>query len=222
MKSEPPSPISRESLADGTLLRRFTELSLANTLLADDERLARLERLLASVPPNHDLWVFAYGSMLWNPTVHYVEARTVTVADWHRTFCLRSAVGRGTPEQPGLMLGIEPGGRCQGLAYRLPASAIRDEMHLLWQREMLTGAYEAKWVNGFCANHIEIPLVAFVIDPTTQAYEGCLSEDAQIQRIRRAEGILGSNRDYLFKTRSHLRSLGICDEYIERLADQLL
>ncbi len=221
MMSEPQSPITREALADGTMLRRFTELSGAGSLLSEVERLVRFEALLASIPSGHDLWVFAYGSMLWNPTIHYAEARTVTVADWHRSFCLRSAAGRGSPQNPGLMLGIEPGGHCQGLAYRVPACAIRDELHLLWQREMLTGAYQAQWVKGKCAQQIEIALVAFVIDPRTASYEGGLAEDAQIQRICQAEGILGSNRDYLFKTRSHLRSLGICDDYIERLAQRL-
>lgn len=216
---EPESPITRESLASGALRKRFVEASGSTAhLLSEAERNARFEAVLERVPPGEDLWVFAYGSMLWNPTVHYVEARTVTVHGWHRSFCLGSHVGRGSHEHPGLMLGLEPGGTCQGLAYRLPAAAIRQELHLLWQREMLTGAYQAGWLSGVCSKDVEISLVAFVIDPCAGNYEGGLPDEVQIQRIRHAHGYLGSNRDYLLKTRSHLRSLGVCDDYIERLA----
>lgn len=230
------NPISREALADGSMLRQFTALAGAHTVLSEAERASRFEALLASIPSGSDLWLFAYGSMLWNPTVHFAQARRVTVKGWHRSFCLRSAAGRGSPERPGLMLGIEPGGECQGLAYRLPVATIRSELHLLWQREMVTGAYRAEWVKGQCdqagevdrvsevdqAGEVdqrgEIDLVAFVIDPRSQAYEGRVDEAQQVRRICQASGMLGSNRDYLMMTRSQLRSHGICDDYIERLA----
>ena len=216
--SEPESLISRDALANGSMLRHFIKAAGQVNLLSETERNARFEAVFASVPAGEDLWLFAYGSMLWNPTVHFAESRTVTVRDWHRSFCLRSTAGRGSAQHPGLMMGIEPGGICQGLAYRVPAATMRAELHLLWQREMLTGAYQAYWVKGVCSGKIEISLLSIVIDPGAAHYEAELQEDVQIQRIRHAQGFLGSNRDYLFKTRSHLRALGIFDEYIERLA----
>lgn len=212
------NPITREALADGSMLRQFTALAGAHTVLTEAERAIRFEALIASIPSGSDLWLFAYGSMLWNPTVHFAQAKRVTVKGWHRSFCLRSAAGRGSPERPGLMLGIEPGGQCQGLAYRLPVATIRSELHLLWQREMVTGAYRAEWVKGHCDQQSEFDLVAFVIDPSSQAYEGRIDESQKVRRICQASGMLGSNRDYLMMTRTHLRSHGICDDYIERLA----
>lgn len=214
----PPTPISREALADGTLVRQFTQAVGAAGVLSEAERAARFEALLAAVPAGQDLWVFAYGSMLWNPTIHYVESRVVRVPGWRRSFCMRSTAGRGSPEHPGLMLGIEPGEGCEGLAYRLAADTVRDEMHLLWQREMVTGSYQAKLLDAACRQQTRMCVVGFVIDPKGPTYEGDVPEAEQISRISRAAGLLGSNRDYLLRTRLHLRRHAIHDDYIERLA----
>lgn len=217
----PPTPISREALADGSLARRFAAAVGIQNVLDEAERNRRFEMVMADVCEGADLWLFAYGSMLWNPTVHYVESRCVRVSGWRRSFCLRSAAGRGSAEHPGLMLGIEPGGECEGLAYRLAAGQVRNELYLLWQREMVTGSYQARWLKARCRADSEVELVAFVIDPAGSYYEGGLPEVEQARRIHKAAGLLGSNRDYLLRTRFHLRRHGIHDDYIERLAAEV-
>lgn len=217
----PPTPISREALADGSLIRQFTAAVGQQNVLDEAERRARFEALLAGHAADTELWLFAYGSMLWNPTVQFVESRCVRVSGWHRSFCLRSTAGRGSAEKPGLMLGIEPGGECEGLAYRLAPEQVRSELHLLWQREMVTGAYQASWLPARCRAESELSLVAFVIDPAGSNYEGGLPVDEQARRIHAASGLLGSNLDYLLRTRFHLRRLGIQDDYIERLAAEV-
>lgn len=219
--SNPPTPISREALADGSLVRRFAAAVGHHNVLAEAERQARFEAVFSGLQPGADLWLFAYGSMLWNPTVHYVESRCVRVSGWHRSFCLRSAAGRGSAEHPGLMLGVEPGGECEGLAYRLAPEQARAELHLLWQREMVTGAYQARWLKARCRADTEIDLIVFVIDPSGSQYEGGLPQAEQARRIQSAAGILGSNSDYLLRTRFHLRNHGIHDDYIERLAAEV-
>lgn len=217
----PPSPISRESLASGELLRRVSAHPGAGPLLTPQERQARFEALMATIAPASDVWLFAYGSMMWNPTVHFEQACTVHVSGWHRSFCLRSSFGRGSVEAPGLMLALEAGGECHGLAYRLAAAKVRDELHLLWQREMVTGVYHARWVQGVLDDGSRASLIAFVVDPGCHAYEGVADEAQQVARIAQATGMLGSNRDYLLHTAEYLRRHGLADPYIERLAQAL-
>lgn len=217
----PASPISRESLASGALLQQVVAHPGAGPLLTAAERQARFDRLMTTVEPNRDLWLFAYGSMLWNPTVHYVQACTVKVQGWHRSFCLRSTFGRGSPERPGLMLAIEAGGECDGLAYRLAAATVRDELHLLWQREMVTGVYQARWLDGRLADGSNVALIAFVVDAKCHNYEPPGDEAHQAARIAQAAGMLGSNRDYLIRTAEYLRHHGLSDPYIDRLVQSL-
>jgi glutathione-specific gamma-glutamylcyclotransferase len=227
------SPITRQSLADGTLIAEFRARMGAGSVLSEEERQARFAAMLAQAPVDQDVWVLAYGSMMWNPTVMYVEARPVVLEGWHRTFCLCSRAGRGCEENPGLMLAIEPGGRCEALAYRLPRERMRDELHLLWQREMVSGSYQAMWLVTRClrsagpagatttspiADGGEIVALTFVADPQNKNYEADLSLQRQAQRIAKARGVLGSNLDYLLMTRQRLREHGLSDAYIEQLA----
>ena len=110
-------------------------------------RLAR-ERHSRSVAPDQDVWVFGYGSLMWNPAFHHVELRPARLHGWHRSFCLWNTFGRGSPEKPGLMLALQPGGACAGVALRIAADAVPSELGVLWNREMLTGAYLPRWVGS--------------------------------------------------------------------------
>jgi glutathione-specific gamma-glutamylcyclotransferase len=213
----PTSPITRESLASGALLRQVRAHPGAGPMLTEAERAARFEALMATIPADADVWLFAYGSMLWNPTVHHIQSSTVRVVGWHRSFCLRSTYGRGSPEQPGLMLAIESGGHCDGLAYCLAAATVRAELHLLWQREMVSGAYHARWLDGRLGDGRDLKLIAFVVDPDCHLYECPADEAQQAARIAAACGMLGSNRDYLERTAQTLLVHGLSDPYVERL-----
>ena len=111
------------------------------TLLSDAEIEADLDATLASHPEGSDIWLFGYGSLMWNPAIEFAEQCGGTVHGWHRRFCLWLHGGRGSPESPGLMLALERGGRCAGTLFRIPAAEARDELLLAWRRELFTGAY---------------------------------------------------------------------------------
>src|SRR6185295_7575731 len=118
------------------------------------ERKEHISEVLALAPRPRSVWVFGYGSLMWNPAIRYVERRPALVHGYHREFCLLARAGRGSPERPGLMLSLEPGGSCHGVAYRLPAGAIEDELDVLWRREMMTRSYSPVWVAARTADGI--------------------------------------------------------------------
>ena len=159
----------------------------------------------------YERWVFGYGSLMWNPAINVIDSRKAHVRGYHRTFCLTLGVGRGTPEKPGLMLGIDRGGSCTGVAHRISAEEVESELSILWLREMMSGAYEPRWVNADVEGHRRTRVLTFVINRSHPRYEGTLSESDAARRIAHAEGILGTNRAYLYRTVSHLAELGIAD-----------
>ena len=183
----------------------------------DDEALSRsLTATLAAKPKGAGWWVFGYGSLLWNPLFPIAEARPATVHGLHRRFCLRSLASRGTRERPGLVLGLERGGACRGVAFRLPSALALDELHLLWRREMVVGSYRPVWVR-VRAGERALTALAFAVRRDHPQY-AALSMDEQADTIAHACGAFGSSCEYLTKTRSALAEHGIVDAYLERLA----
>lgn len=211
--------LTRDLLRSGKLDRMVSAALPGLRLMSDAEREASLRQTLAARPTGEEgAWVFAYGSLMWNPTIHHVERRVARVEGWHRSFCLSTPIGRGTPENPGLVLALDEGGRCDGVALRLDEPHLSDELSLLWRREMLTGAYRPVWVplrdlRGQVFGHG----IAFVIDP---AGPQCvrLGESETVRRLATARGQIGSSADYLFRTQEGLEALELCDPAIERLA----
>lgn len=186
-------------------------------LLSEAERAASLDAFMQSRPAG-DVWVFAYGSLIWNPALKAAERRIARVEGLHRTFCLSMPVGRGTPALPGLALGLDHGGDCLGVAYRIADDDITSELHVLWGREMLLGGYTPRWVEivdskGTRFGHA----VTFVIDADHDHYAGGISPRSTIQRLATAVGSWGSAADYLFRTIEALRINGIHDANLERV-----
>src|SRR6185312_8476936 len=145
------------------------------------------------------------------------DSKKAHVRGYHRTFCLTLAVGRGTVEKPGLMLGIDRGGSCTGVAHRIQAEDVESELTILWYREMLSGSYEPRWINGDVDGVGPSRMLTFVINRSHPRYEGGLSETDIAHRIAGAEGVIGTNRDYLYRTVAHLTSLGITDGPLHKL-----
>ena len=184
----------------------------------NDEQLSNsLTSTLAAKPKGAGWWVFAYGSLLWNPLFPFAEARPGVVRGLHRRFCLYSMASRGTPGVPGLVLGLDRGGACTGVVYRLPAPLAMDELHLLWRREMVVGSYRPKWV-GVQAGDKRLVALAFTVRHDHPQYTGKLPIDDQAKVIANASGAFGSSLDYLERTRVALVTHGIVDPYLERLA----
>jgi cation transport protein ChaC len=178
---------------------------------------------------SEDVWVFGYGSLLWNPLFHYEERRPATIRGFHRRFCLWSKMGRGTPENPGLVLGLDRGGSCCGLAYRLPAGKAAAELRLLWRREMVVGSYEPRWlrveaapsaVSHGCSE--ELRALTFVVRRDHPFYAGRLPFDTVACALASANGHIGSSADYLFHTVEALAAHGLRDGYLDRLSARVL
>jgi cation transport protein ChaC len=187
--------------------------------LTQEERAASLNQALERYAPGEEAWVFAYGSLMWNPALEYAEASLCRVEGWRRSFCFWMPLGRGTPELPGLMLGLEGGGSCEGIAYRIAPGQVRSELAILWNREMLAGIYQAKWVPAKLRDGRIVTAVTFVVDTGHCQYCGDLPIEKAAHHIAFAEGRRGACRDYLANTAAHTRALEIHDPYIERMAD---
>ncbi len=210
-----------------TLSRRDLEFNRMRTLyeaavdrshaLSDEALSASLTATLATKPKGAGWWVFAYGSLLWNPLFPFAESRPAALRGLHRDFCLWSLASRGTPQSPGLVLALEAGGACRGVAYRLPAPLAIDELHLLWRREMVTGAYRPRWV-GLDSDGRKLHALAFVIRRDHPQYAGKLTLDQQARVLACASGAFGSSADYLERTRVALVTHGVIDPYLEKLA----
>src|SRR3546814_10838080 len=152
-------------------------------LLTDAERQASLQASLADWRPDQDLWVYGYGSLIWRPEFYFSEKRTALLHGYHRALCLWSRVNRGTPDQPGLVFGLDTGGSCQGMAFRIPAGDVPTAMEALWRREMPSGAYIPKWLN--CrTNDGPITALAFTMNRNTDAYVSGLPVDRDRKSTR--------------------------------------
>jgi cation transport protein ChaC len=163
------------------------------------------------------VWVFAYGSLMWNPEIAFAEARPGFLHGYHRSFCLYSRDYRGTPERPGLVLGLDRGGSCRGIAYRLPPDRLGETLDRIWAREMTGEVYRMRRVavrtpQGPVAAH------ACVVRRASPDYAGRLSLDEVAGLLAAAVGGRGSGRDYLANTVRHLEELGIREGSLHRIA----
>lgn len=160
-----------------------------------------------------NLWVFAYGSLIWNPEFKFEEMQTATARGWHRSFCINLTRWRGTRELPGLMLALDRGGSCKGLAFRLPAEDHYGQLMTLMRREV--GAIPAtnvpRWIKVFTENGPLLAL-AFVVDTKGPTYAGKQSIEQVARVLAKAAGHLGSAAQYLYNTVSKLESHGIRDK----------
>ncbi len=129
--------LTRTDLENDALRRQAAQQHPGLPYLSDAEFQASLDRVVAEHPAGTDCWVFAYGSLIWNPLFEHDAREVAVIHGFHRAFCLWSRMGRGTPERPGLMLGLDRGGRCHGVALRIPAARVCDELTLLWRRARL-------------------------------------------------------------------------------------
>ena len=165
-------------------------------MLSDAEIEADLDATLTRRAPGEDVWLFGYGSLMWNPAIEFSERRGGVVHGWHRRFCLWLHGGRGSPDNPGLMLALERGGRCAGMLFRIPAPDARAELLLAWRRERFTDAYHSRWVTAMTSDG-PVRAVTFVANRAHLRYAGRLDEAVVAARLASANGVLGSCAAYL-------------------------
>jgi cation transport protein ChaC len=175
-----------------------------------------LQRLLAEWGGRRDLWVFGYASLIWRPEFEAAEHRPARVHGWHRALHMRSRVNRGTPEQPGLVFALLPGGACRGVVYRVPRARARAELERLWSREMPTGVYDPRFVRARTPRG-EVQALAFTLSRRSEAFVGRLADEHMLHVLRHARGRYGTTLAYLAETACALRAHGVRDREIERL-----
>lgn len=207
---------TRRSLETDDAHARVRGTPLEKELLSDAALEASLQSVLASPHHQGDLWLFAYGSLIWNPAIEHVERRLATAHGYHRRFCLRSRLNRGTPERPGLVLGLDHGGSCRGMAYRIPAARAEAELRLLWRREMMLGSYVPRWLHGDAQGQ-SVRVLGFVVNHRSSGYAPNLPDEAILEILACSSGRFGRGLDYLRQTAAGLQASGIRDRYIARL-----
>jgi cation transport protein ChaC len=192
----------------------------ADWRLSDEEREDRRRNALAGWDRGEDLWVFAFGSLMWDPGIHFEELRLARADRCRRSFCLRTDMARGSPEANALFLALDHGGSCDGLALRIAASHLEEETVMLWRREMITGSYAPTFID-LSTPQGDLHAVTFMANHDSEQYEPRLNRDQQASLIAAAQGPLGRNSDYLFDAAEHLRILGLRDAYVFDLEERV-
>ncbi len=191
------------------------DASIAPALMVGDPQ-AAFERLQQQWRPGHERWIFGYASLIWRPEFDAAEHRPALVHGWHRALRMRSRVNRGTPQQPGLVFALLPGGACRGVVYRLHPDNADAELQRLWRREMPTGVYDPRLLPCRTPQGVVIAL-AFTLSRRSESFLGRLPDDQILHILRHARGRYGSTLDYLAQTAGALRQRGWRDREIERL-----
>lgn len=179
--------------------------------------------VLAEIDTSAPLWVFGYGSLLWNPEFDVAERVPAVLEGYHRAFCMRSVHHRGRPEAPGLVLALDPmeGAECHGLAFRVAPDRRDPTLAYLRERELISSAYLERMLPLALQDGRRVTAVAYVVDTDHVQYCGGLPLDEQARIISRAVGGRGPNTDYLWNTVSHLAELGIEDDDLTWLSSEV-
>ncbi len=173
--------------------------------------------------PEGDIWVYAYGSLMWQPNFSFLEKRHARLHGYHRALCIYSVEYRGTREKPGLVFGLNEGGSCQGMAFKVSETEAEAVIAYLHEREMITGVYMPRWHQiDLCGNDgnetDQVQAYIFVADPTHSQYTGTLNDEETVRLVKQGHGKSGPCIDYLQNTLDHLNDLGIQDPDLARIA----
>ncbi len=184
--------------------------------LSAEARRLSLARTLAAAPAGDAIWVFAYGSLIWDPCFAFDERCTATLIGHRRAFNFWTIQTRGTPERPGLGLGLEPGGQCDGVAYRLSSRSRDTDLAAIWDREMYSAAYEPHWLPLQTPGGMQRAL-CFVTNPAHEQFAGTFPPARAAAIIAKASGAKGRCRDYLAQTVDALARHGVSDPFLDAL-----
>ena len=169
-----------------------------------------------------EFWVFGYGSLMWRPGFEFEERRIAHLAGLHRALCVYSHVHRGTPEKPGLVMGLDRGGGCRGVAYRIAAARWPQTLSYLREREQVTMVYkETVRRIRILDDGRPVSALTFVVDRGHRQYAGKLSREDLLRHVQQGDGKSGRNPDYVLNTLDHLRELGMREPTLEWLGSRL-
>ena len=167
--------------------------------------------------PRGDLWVFGYGSLMWSPEFSYAERKTGLVHGYHRALCILSSRYRGTPDKPGLVMGLCRGGSCWGMAFRVQAGHAKEVLDTLWKREMLNNVYMPRLVPVAVAGKQRVHALAFVADTKHRQFVDELDVAGRARLVAQGSGQRGRCVDYIRNTLDHMRELGVHDPHLARI-----
>ena len=205
--------LTRADLESDRLKKLFCQANPGVRVLSDAELDSSLQALLRCHPKGEDVWLFGYGSLIWNPIIQFEERHVARLHGYHRRFCLWSHINRGSLHKPGLVLGLDAGGSCRGVAFRIGAKQAQSELPLLWRREMVLGAYCPRWVKVDMGDR-ELSAIAFVVRRDHPSYAGRLPLDTVLKIMVSARGYLGTPAEYLHETIHGLLKHGVRDAYL--------
>ncbi len=216
---DPQSSFFRTLRVEG-ILEEHPELAWVLEFFHSDEvREANRVQVLKD-HPQEDLWVFAYGSLMWDPAFLFSEVRRAHVPDYERRFILKEMYGgRGNREAPGLMAALDRGSGCDGLIFRIPHNTIDVETEILWRREFVAPGYVPTFVNAI-ADGQSYRTLTFLADYDAEQICGDISRAEQIKCLLQGNGFLGTSLEYLENVVAHFQALGIRDEDSEALLDE--
>jgi cation transport protein ChaC len=167
--------------------------------------------------PRRDLWIFGYGSLMWSPGFRHTQMSPGKVHGYHRSFCVYSTRYRGTPQRPGLVMGLCAGGSCWGVAFRVPAASTPRVLSYLYRREMRNRVYKPRFVRVQVRGGPDVRALAFVADPDHRQFVGDLSIGRTARLIAQGHGQRGRNVDYLSYTLAHMHELGVRDPHLDEI-----
>ena len=212
--------LTKDLILSETYLRCFEDLP-DHVLWTADQIDTSLRQALQSCPLDGEVWLFGYGSLIWNPTFDVQAREVATLHGWHRSFCLRTVAGRASPQTPGRMLSLESGGSTLGVALQVPADALYDQLKAVWLREMVTGAYIPTWAPITLADGQRTWALAFVANTAHPFHDADSAVGTIAPFVASATGPFGTNADYVFRLRAALLEVSVSDQYIDDLAREV-
>ena len=174
--------------------------------------------MTSPAPSPDELWVFGYGSLIWRPGFDFEESTPARLRGYHRSLCVFSHVHRGTPERPGLVLGLDRGGMCRGVAFRVASARAEETIAYLRAREQATAVYLERRLPVSLDDGRAVSALVYVADRKHLQYAGRLLHEEVLELVRNGRGASGENPDYVLQTQEHLRRMGVFDPVLSRLA----
>ncbi len=211
------SILTRETLLNGEVERLVHENQNSIERMSDDQRATLVDQTLAALGDSK-LWVFGYGSLIWNPALNFEEQRRCSIKGFEKKFCFWTTLSRGTVECPGLMMGLVEGGSCNGVAFRIDAKNAATELDVLFRREMSHYIYKPTWIEAQCIEtNKPFKILTFVVDKENHRFVDSLSINDIVRTIATAQGPLGRNCDYLFQLSEKMNELEFEEPELEDL-----
>ena len=216
--------MSRQALLNGEIQKLAASRPGQHRLMPDDVRQKMVRDTIANAPDKSEFRVFAYGSLIWNPAIEVESSYPCRIDGYHRSFCFWTVLGRGSQDQPGLMMGLESGGSCDGIAYSIAQDKLETELDILFRREMMSYVYKPTWVKAEYRDSTSpagTDMLTFVVDTECDRYYGDCDDATVVKTLATAEGPLGRNCDYLYQLVEHLEALGYNDQSMTTLAHKV-